>query len=243
MVDNARRYASSEQTSHTLQQSLLPRWLNRVPGLDVVTRYLPATRGLEVGGDFYDMFAVPGGEIVFMIGDVAGHDREAAALMGQLRSAAHALACQVSTPSELIAVLQSSWGILGFDRIATALFCRLDVDTGTLAIASAGHYPPLLVDDNGARYLSVAPAKPLGTEASQAVEWRGELEPGQLLILYTDGAIDEREAGPAASMEALADMVAKSRTIDPAVVCERIVSALPMERMDDIALLAVRLAD
>ena len=243
VVDNARRYASSEQTSHTLQQSLLPRWLNRVPGLDVVTRYLPATRGLEVGGDFYDMFAVPGGEIVFMIGDVAGHDREAAALMGQLRSAARALACQVSTPSELIAVLQSSWGILGFDRIATALFCRLDVDTGTLAIASAGHYPPLLVDDNGARYLSVAPAKPLGTEASQAVEWRGELEPGQLLILYTDGAIDEREAGPAASMEALADMVAKSRTIDPAVVCERIVSALPMERMDDIALLAVRLAD
>jgi GAF domain-containing protein len=242
VVDNARRYASSEETSHTLQQSLLPRRLNPVPGLEVFTRYLPATRGLEIGGDFYDLIVLPGGAAVFMIGDVAGHDREAAALMGQLRSAARGLAGQVDTPSELIAALQSSWQILGFDRIATALFGRIDPDTGALQIASAGHYPPLLVEDGRAHFVPVKPAKPLGTAASQAVDWQGRLGPGQLLVLFTDGAIDEREAGPTASMEALAEIVSKSDTTDPAEVCERIVSALPIERLDDIALMALRFA-
>ncbi len=243
VVDNARRYASSEETSHTLQQSLLPRSLNRVPRLDVCTRYLPATRGLEVGGDFYDLFVVPGGAAVFMIGDVAGHDREAAALMGQLRSASRALAAQIDTPSELITILQSTWEILGFDRIATALFGRLDPDSGDLQIASAGHYPPLLVEDGRARFLPVQPAKPLGTSASGAEDWRGKLEPGQMLVLFTDGAIDERGAGPTASMEALADLVSSGDTTDPAEVCERIVSALPLERLDDIALMALRFSD
>jgi GAF domain-containing protein len=243
VVDNARRYASSEETSHTLQQSLLPRRLNRIPGLDVFTKYLPATRGLEIGGDFYDVFLVPDGAAVFMIGDVAGHDREAAALMGQLRSAARALAGQVDLPSELITALQSTWEILGFDRIATALFGRLDPRTGDLQIASAGHYPPLLVEDGRAGFIPVKPAKPLGTAASSAEDWSGRLDPGQLLVLFTDGAIDEREAGPTASMEALADLVSTGDTRDPAEVCERIVAALPLERIDDIALMALRFAD
>ena len=77
VVDNARRYDVAYRTSHILQSSLLPRWLPAVPGLTVETRYLAAAEGLEVGGDFYDLIALPSGRVGFMVGDVAGHDRDA----------------------------------------------------------------------------------------------------------------------------------------------------------------------
>ena len=121
VVDNARRYESTLETSQVLQQSLLPQALPEIAGLEVAYRYLPATRGLEVGGDFYDLVALSDRRVSFLIGDVAGHDRQAAAVMGQLRSATRVLVGQVSDPAELIGALQQSWGLLGFDRIATAL--------------------------------------------------------------------------------------------------------------------------
>ncbi len=88
VIDNARRYEQTLRTSHTLQQSLLPQRLPEIPGMQVHSVYLPATRGLEVGGDFYDVAELSDGAVGFMVGDVAGHDREAAAMMGHLRSAA-----------------------------------------------------------------------------------------------------------------------------------------------------------
>jgi serine/threonine-protein kinase RsbW len=239
VVDNARRHEAASQTSHILQQSLLPRRLPRVAGLAVHTQYLPATRGLEVGGDFYDLVVLPSGQVDFMIGDVAGHDRDAAALMGHLRSAARALAGQVDGPAALIESLQWSWELLGFDRIATGLFARLDPETRRLAIASAGHYPPLLVHDGQSRYLPVEPSVPLGAPASQPKDWQGQLEPGALLLLYTDGAIEERSLGPEASMDRLAAAVAGEVTT--AAVCRRVVETLPAERLDDVALLAIQL--
>ena len=113
VVDNARRYEATLRTSHVLQQSLLPQRLPEVPGLQIATRYLPATRGLDVGGDFYDLVTLPNGNVAFVVGDVEGHDRDAAALMGHLRSAARALAGQFETPSQVIAALQQSWQLLG----------------------------------------------------------------------------------------------------------------------------------
>ena len=243
VVDNARRYESTLQTSQTLQESLLPQSLGLVPGVEVATRYLPATRGLEVGGDFYDLVGLSGGTAVLMIGDVAGHDREAAALMGQLRSAARALAGQVHGPSELIATLQRSWNLLGFERIATGVFCWLEPANGDLVVASAGHYPPLVIGPRSeARYVPVAPTGPLctSTRFRDAIEWKGRLEHGNTLLLFTDGAIDERGAGAEASMELLAE-VAADGDLSPTAVCDRVVRMLPLERIDDVALLALQL--
>jgi serine/threonine-protein kinase RsbW len=241
VVGNARRYDATLRTSHILQQSLLPRNLPRVPGLDIHTRYLPATRGLEVGGDFYDVIILPSGRIGFMIGDVAGHDRDAAAAMGQLRSAARALAGQVHGPAALIDALQWSWDLVGFDRIATGTFGRLDPTNRQLMMASAGHYPPLVVDADSASYLPVEPSAPLGAPGAKAVDWEGELMPGQLLLLYTDGVLDERNTGYARAMDRLA-AVAADGDLHPVAACERIVSMLPDDRRDDVALLALRIA-
>jgi GAF domain-containing protein len=239
VVDNARRYDSSVRTSHTLQQSLLPQSLPHVPGLRVHTRYLAASRSLEVGGDFYDLVTLPDGRVLFVIGDVAGHDRTAAALMGHLRSAARALAGQVDTPGGLIASLRQSWPLLGFDRIATVLFGNLDPTSGDLLLASAGHYPPLLVTGAGASYLEVEPDTPLGAPSSHVGDWHGTLEPDDLLVLFTDGAIDERNIGSERSMTDLMS-VATAGSRDPALVCDRIVDMLEADRVDDVALLALQ---
>lgn len=241
VVDNARRYDLTFRTSHILQSSLLPASLPALPGIAVETRYLTANRGLEVGGDFYDVLVLPSGSVLFVVGDVAGHDRHAAAQMGHLRSATRALAGQVSSPGELLTALRSSWELLGFERFATALVGALDPATGRLTLASAGHYPPLVVGTCGARFLPVEPAPPLGVAATEPAEWHGSLQPDEVLVGYTDGAVDERTAGIEASMGRLA-AVAADGVRHPGAVCDRIVAVLHPDRADDVALLAVCLA-
>lgn len=240
VVANAQRFERADHTAHVLQESLLPQRPPEIPGVRTATRYLPSTRGLNVGGDFYDLVMLPSQRLGFMIGDVAGHDRSAAAMMGQLRSAARALAGQVASPGELVAALKWSWDLLGFERLATGLFGELDPSTGELILASAGHHPPLMVESGRARYLPVAPASPFGAPDTDAAELHGLIRPGQLLLLYTDGVIDDRRIGAEASMDRLAHIVVDGE-VEPQAVCQRVIEALTTERVDDVALLALAL--
>lgn len=241
VVDNARRYDLTSRTSHILQSSLLPGSMPDIEGVSVASRYLTANQGLEVGGDFYDVLLLPSGTVVFTVGDVAGHDRNAAAQMGHLRSATRALAGQVSTAAELLAALRASWDLLGFERIATALVGSLEPASGALSVASAGHYPPLVVGGGEPHFLPLEPAPPLGMEGPVPQMWEGTLGAGQVLLAYTDGAIDERSAGSEASMERLAQ-VAAAGVLTPAAVCDRVVAVLASDRADDVALLALSLS-
>ncbi len=228
------------QTSHILQASLLPAVMPVVDGVAVASRYMAATRGLDVGGDFYDLLLLPSGKAAFMIGDVVGHDRGAAALMGQLRSGARAVAGQVASPAELVAALQSSWDYLGFDRIATALFGDLNPTTGEMRLASAGHYPPIIIGDEGAALLPVPPGPPLGASTGPPDERIEVLQPGQVLLLYTDGAIAERRLGVDKGLERLV-ACASAGAPEVSAVCDRIIEMLGPVRDDDVALLAVQL--
>jgi GAF domain-containing protein len=238
VVERASRYESAFRTSTILQSSLLPQHVPEVPGVRVETRYVTANQSLEVGGDFYDLLVLPAGDVLFMVGDVAGHDRAAAAQMGHLRSAARALAGRAPAPSALLSALHSVWDLLGFERITTMVVGLLDPSTGTLSIASAGHYPPLLVGKWGATFLPVPPGPPLGVDAARAEAWRGRIEPGQVLLAYTDGAVDERAAGSDRSMAHLAEVAADGERT-PVAVCDRVVAGIASERRDDVALLAL----
>ena len=240
VVAKERRYEAEHRTAHILQARLLPPTLPDVPGVEVAVRYLPGTQGAEVGGDFYDMVVVPSGRVGLMIGDVAGHDAGAAALMGQLRSAARALAGQVRGPGELIDALQWSWDLLGFDRIATAAFGRLDPSTGELVLASAGHPPPLVVAPAHTRFLPVDVSSPLGSPATKVSEWNGVLEPGAVLLLYTDGMVEERDVGLGEGMARLA-RIAAAGPARPEPMCERLMRGLAEHRTDDAAILAVQI--
>jgi serine/threonine-protein kinase RsbW len=238
VVSKAQQLDIATQTSHVLQEALLPSKLPEIPGLVVHTHYQPATQTLEVGGDFYDIVALPIGQAWFIIGDVTGHDRRAAALMGQLRACARILAGQGNGPVEVIAGLQSCWDLLGFDRLATALIGQIDPTTGEMILASAGHLPPLLVEEREADFIPIVPTVPLGAGGQPAIAFTMTLRPGQTLVLYTDGVLGERAWGIDEGME----QVRKAALCggDPHAICQRIIE-IHSGRDDDVALIAISL--
>jgi serine/threonine-protein kinase RsbW len=242
VVDKAQRYELDANTSHTLQASLLPPAPPEVPGLDSAVRYLPATRGVEVGGDFYDVVRLPGDAVALAVGDVVGHDVTAAATMGQLTSVHRALLVDGPSPGGLVDRLQASWSLLGLQRMATALFATLHPATGQLRIASAGHLPPLLLDGGRATYLEVPVSRMLGAPPapSPAQEWAGVLPPGASLVFCTDGLVERRGASLDTGLERLRTAVEQSGTSRPDELCDRVLAGLAgVHRADDIALLVL----
>jgi serine/threonine-protein kinase RsbW len=245
-VAKAQRYEVDVRTSHALQANLLPPAPREVPGLSTAVRYLAATHGVEVGGDFYDVVALPGGQVALAVGDVVGHDITAAATMGQLTSVYRALLVDRPSPSAMIDRLQASWSVLGLQRMATALFATLDPATGQLAIASAGHLPPLLVSEGVAAMLPVRPSRMLGAPQAPApaVEWAGVLPPGATLVLFTDGLVESRTADIDEGLAQLLAAVEGAGTTDPDELCDRLLDELTgAHRADDIALLVLTRAD
>jgi PAS domain S-box-containing protein len=240
MMAKAQRYELEARTSHTLQATLLPPPPPQVPGISVAVRYLAATYGVEIGGDFYDVAPLPGNRVAIAVGDVVGHDITAAATMGQLRSVYRALLVEGPAPTAVIHRLQASWPLLGLQRMATALFATLDLPTGLLHVASAGHPPPLLVVDGQAEFLPVVPSRMLGAPPAPAVEWTGVLPPGATLVLFTDGLVESRTSDIDAGLALLRAAASRRATVDPDELCDRLLGDLAgTHRADDIALLAL----
>jgi serine/threonine-protein kinase RsbW len=242
VIAKAQRYELDVRTSHTLQANLLPPEPPQLAGLCLAVRYLAATYGVEVGGDFYDVVRLPDEQIALAVGDVVGHDITAAATMGQLNSVYRALLADRPAPSAMIDRLQASWSLLGLQRMATALFATLDPATGQLRIASAGHPPPLLLHAGRAAFLPVTPSRMLGATASPvpAVEWAGVLPVGATLVLFTDGLVESRSADIDTGLARLVAVVEAAGTSDPDALCDRLLAELTgVHRADDIALLVL----
>ncbi|MFQ1003960.1 SpoIIE family protein phosphatase [Modestobacter sp. SSW1-42] len=240
MMAKAQRFELEARTSHTLQATLLPPAPPAVPGITVAVRYLAATSGVEIGGDFYDVAPLPGAHVAIAVGDVVGHDITAAATMGQLRSVYRALLVEAPPPAAVIDRLQASWPLLGLQRMATALFATLDLATGVLRVASAGHPPPLLIADGRAGFLPVVPSRMLGAPPAPAVQWSGVVPPGGTLVLFTDGLVESRASDIDAGLERLRAAAGRAAASDPDELCDRLLADLAgTHRADDIALLAL----
>ncbi|MGI8450442.1 MAG: SpoIIE family protein phosphatase, partial [Streptosporangiaceae bacterium] len=164
-IDNARQYNRERTTALTLQRSLLPTGLSAPSSVDVQHRYLPGSKLIEVGGDWYESIALPGARAALVVGDVAGHGVRAAVTMGRLRTAIHTLATLELAPADTLQQLNELMTSLGErePHFATCAYALYDAVTGSCEIASAGHLPPLLVppDGNG-EFLDTSPAPPLG---------------------------------------------------------------------------------
>lgn len=144
-VDNARLYTRERATALTLQRGLLPRQIPRVPGLDLACRYVPAQTVAEIGGDWFDVIALPEGRCALTVGDVTGHDMTAASLMGQLRTATRTLATLGLAPAQILTRLdQITADLTDAETSATCLYATCDPAAGTWDIASAGHPPPAI---------------------------------------------------------------------------------------------------
>ncbi len=238
IVAKAKQLDEASLTSRLLQAALLPDVPSIASGLTIHASYSAASQALEVGGDFYDVVPLPDGRTWVAIGDVEGHDRGAAAEMGQLRGAIRTLAVRGLSPEQVVDELRSDWTVLGFTRTATMIVGLYDPATGQLKMASAGHPPPLLVSAWGADYVPVSPNPLLGiTDGAPATAHLAWLDRGDVLLFYTDGALRERTWRIDDAMAMLAKMAVTADRI-PQDICKQIIDVAD-DGDDDTALLAV----
>ncbi|MFI5683175.1 PP2C family protein-serine/threonine phosphatase [Streptomyces sp. NPDC051636] len=235
---------SQVELAIALQRGMLPRDLPAAPGVRLAVRYAPACYGLNVGGDWYDAFTMPDGRIGLSIGDVQGHNIEAAAFMGQVRAGLRALASVTSEPGELLARTNDLLLSLGSDLFATCTFVRLDPSTGVLESARAGHIPFVWATADGkAGIAEDEGGPPLGIE--KGMEYpvaRFRLDTGGVFVLLTDGVVE----GPSLSVEEgldqvmrLAGLAAVARLEAHALAAAVIKGAEQVGHEDDAAVLVV----
>jgi PAS domain S-box-containing protein len=243
-IEHARVYEREHRIAETLQRSLLPERLPQLPGLTVAARYLPAATEAEVGGDWYDVIAIPGGGIGLVMGDVAGKGLAAASLVGRLRSALRAYALEGHPPAAVVEQLNRLvWTDAADSQMATLVYVVFDPGEGTLCWVNAGHLPPLIVVGDGPpRFLEGGRSVPLGVLPFPGFEEVSEeVEPGASVILYTDGLIERPGVHLDQALEALAGVVAEASS-EPEDLCGQLLSALVPEQgaPDDVALLVLR---
>jgi anti-sigma regulatory factor (Ser/Thr protein kinase) len=192
-IDNARL---SEQRSVTeiMQRTLLPDALPQIPGIRLSAKYLPAGSGVKIGGDWYDVFQLPGGRLAFVIGDVVGRGVLAASVMAEIRIALRAYLVQGHDLPAVVSLLNELLVSMGRNRSATLSILQLDPEAEQLEVLTAGHLPPLLVDPAGHAILLEQPhGLPVGLSTGQQYNAYGYPFPtGSRLLLYTDGLIERR---------------------------------------------------
>jgi PAS domain S-box-containing protein len=235
------RADADHRLASDLQRMLLPPELPRQDGLELAVRYTTADAAAAAGGDFYDAMVLPSRRLGLVVGDVEGHDPTAAATMGQLRSALRALAGQQREPVAVLDALRWSWPLLGFDRMATLCVARIDPADGTAVLLSAGHPPPVVMRAGGrVEVVELRPLPALGAPPGPGREVTIQLDPDDVLLLYTDGLIERRDRSWEASVDLLVQACAGARSTDLEQFCDRLLSAMGPPGEDDVALLAVR---
>ncbi|MGY1653873.1 SpoIIE family protein phosphatase [Geodermatophilus sp. SYSU D01119] len=251
-LDNARLFDQQRRLAEALQRSMLTA-PPQPDDAEIVVRYQPAVQVAQVGGDWYDAFLQPDGATVLVIGDVVGHDTEAAAAMGQLRGMLRGIAHRGDTPPDaVLGELDAAVDALGLDTMATAVVARVEqtpeqraAGTTTLRWCNAGHPPPLLLTpegevrrlggERGELMLGVDPG---AHRTSREVEIRR----GSTLLLYTDGLVEGRDLLLDEGIERLRAALTELAGLPLERLCDALVHRLRPEGLqDDVALVAIRL--
>ncbi|MFF2214126.1 SpoIIE family protein phosphatase [Streptomyces antibioticus] len=235
-VDRARLYDAKHQLAHSLQTGLLPATLPTVPGLRVAARYLPGARDMDIGGDFYDVIRCGGAGVAAAIGDVQGHNVNAAALMGQVRTAVHATAG--APPAEVLARTNRLLTDLDSGLFTSCVYAHLDLAGRTVRLATAGHPPPLLRRPDGrTEILDLPPGLLLGIDPGAEYEATEiPLPPGAVLALYTDGLIEAPGVDLGDATAVLAGHLAREDPRDLDAMADALLQRSP-SCGDDVALL------
>lgn len=205
--ERAELQRSQVELAIALQRGMLPAHLPDAPGFHLAVQYTPANSGLSVGGDWYDAFTLPDGCIGLSIGDVQGHNIDAAAFMGQVRVALRALASVTSHPGELLSRTNDLLLSLGNELFATCTFIRLDPATGLLESARAGHIPFVWATADGRSGIAEGEGgPPLGVlDGVSYPVAQHHLTTGGVFVLVTDGVVE----GPALGVDEGLDQVVR----------------------------------
>ncbi|MEU5537364.1 SpoIIE family protein phosphatase [Streptomyces sp. NPDC020362] len=240
-IDNARGYQTQRHAALTLQRSLLPEPPSHLPGLKVACRYQPAGATSEIGGDWFDAIPLQGDKTALVVGDVMGSGINAAATMGQLRTAARAFAELDLAPAEALRHLDHLTE--GSEQaITTCIYCVYDPHRSQCRICLAGHLPPALMRaGHAAQLLDLPTGAPLGVGGVPFEAATIAFHPGDELVLYTDGLVETRSEPIDARLNTLLDALSTTRGHDPEHTCDRILEILrPPGGEDDVALLIAR---
>ncbi len=243
-VENQRLYVREHELAETLQRAMLPEQAD-VRGLDVWTYYAPSSGHAQVGGDWYDVLEVSPGVVALVIGDVVGHDVEAAAAMGQLRSVVRAYVHETIRPGQVLDRVDHLVAGMPLPRSASLVLAVMSRTASgwTVEYSRAGHLPPVAGRGGEVVPLDDAGGPMIGYGARERDEARHELAPGDLLVLYTDGLIERRDRTLRTGLGALVEATAQVEATDAAGVGEDLLARLADDPEDDIALVVVRVPD
>ena len=242
-IDHAQAY-EQRQLAEALQRALLPQELMETPGVEVAARYLPAAAAAGLGGDWYDLFPLAGGQLGLAIGDVVGRGFAAAALMAQLRTALRAYAFEGHSPLQVVEQVNRLLDHMQPATMTTAAYLTVDLEAESMTIVSAGHPPPLVLGPDGtASYVPIRGDVALGV--SPVSRYREEAFPlpaGSTIVLYTDGVVEVRGEPIDVGLERLRQIVGRGHdsveALCDAVIAELVADGRPP---DDVALIAVRI--
>jgi serine phosphatase RsbU (regulator of sigma subunit) len=252
LIENATLYAGQRQLAETMQRSLLTE-PPKADHLQVAVRYRPAAQQARVGGDWYDAFFTADGAVCLVIGDVAGHDGEAAATMGQVRNVLRGVAyTSTDRPAGVLSMLDRALRDLEVGDLATGTLIRVDrpelrkpSGDRLLRWSNAGHPPPVLVEPGGrARLLESDPDLLLGLDpGTDRTDHDVVLGAGGTVLLYTDGLVERRGASLDDGLAWLVEAVQELAYLDLEELCDALLEATADTTEDDVALLAVRSYD
>jgi anti-sigma regulatory factor (Ser/Thr protein kinase)/putative methionine-R-sulfoxide reductase with GAF domain len=233
--------ASEHRAAVVLQQSLLPSKLLDHPQIEFASRYVPAQRG-EVGGDWYDAFEIPTGDVWVMTGDVAGHGLNPAIVMGRLRSTLRAYALLGMTPDDVLRAANRKLQYFEPGAMATVICGVVTPPFDELRVCTAGHLPPVMLNPGTApKLLDVPPAPPLGAVPElEAYSTRWPIEDCSTLVFYTDGLVERRGEFIGEGLSRLCDAVSED---PPERLCARLMDSMIGRYVpdDDVALLVLRI--
>jgi serine phosphatase RsbU (regulator of sigma subunit) len=233
-----------QEVALRLQQAMLPRATVEDARFEIATTYVTGSDVLRVGGDFYETLHSPDGRIVVVVGDVVGHNADAAAAMGQLRSGLLALMPFIAGPGELLSELDRFAQRHQITNFATACCIFIDPDDGDVEYARAGHPPALLCSPNGTvRWLDAACSLPLGIATVDARPTAmASLEAGAVLIAYSDGLVERRGESIDAGLQRLVEVVGRHRLLAVDDLCAVTLETLtgPKGLEDDTVLVVLR---
>jgi anti-sigma regulatory factor (Ser/Thr protein kinase) len=240
-LKRAHAHDAEQELATMLQRSLLPRRLPELAGGTAVARYLPARRGLQVGGDWYDVIALSEDRVALVIGDVQGHSAGAATIMGQMRTAVRAYAVEGHPPDVVVSHANRLLVGMETDLFATCCYVELDMEQGNTLFVRAGHLSPMLRHPDGStEEVEVEGGLPLGILAEAEFPMTAvALTPGTVLALVTDGLVEATDLPLDEGMRRTRLALGAADPADPGRMADELLGDLD-RREDDVALLLLR---
>ena len=240
-AENQRLYAEQRGIAQTLQHALLPDQLPEIPGVETSARYEAGEQGVDIGGDWYDVIDLEDGRLLLVVGDVSGRGLRAATTMALLRYAIHAYAAQHDDPAEILTKLSRLVSVVDSGQLATVLCALVDVERHQITITSAGHLPPLLIQNGSGDYVKTDVGLPVGVEPNASYRSTTvSAPPASTLVAFTDGLVEHRGEDLDQSLDRLR-RAAVGQHIALAELLGKLVSDLQSgAAADDIAIVGLR---